>query len=398
MEFDTFTKQEALAALFAAWQPARTAETVGVEECVGRVCASRLSSVLAHPVVRASCMDGIAVASSAFDDGRPDLAAFRLGEDYVRADTGDDFDDRFDAVVRIEDVTFLEGGGIALPDGLEIRAGMNVEPSGRSLAPGDFLMAAGWRIRPEDPASLVRGGITEVPVVARPRVAFIPTGSELVPAGTVPGRGQQVDCNSTFARHVLAAYGAEPVLYPIVRDKEADLEAALDTALAETDIVLVNGGSSKGEEDLNATLVRQRGEVVCHGVLAAPGRPTLLGVIDGRPVVVVPGPMVGCCYVFDWCIARIVAHALGIEPEQHRRVQAVLTGDLNCPQSLEFWNRLDLRRTEDGFEAEPLSLGRGDGLYRIGVTSGQYINRIDEQPHKAGEELTVDLLCDPGCL
>jgi molybdopterin molybdotransferase/putative molybdopterin biosynthesis protein len=398
MEFDTFTKQEALAALFAAWQPARTVETVAVDECVGRICAAEQSSVLAYPVVRASCMDGVAVASSAFGGGRPDLAAFRLGEDYVRADTGDDFDDRFDAVIRIEDVTFLEGGGIALPDELEMRPGMNVEPSGGSLAPGDFLMSAGWRIRPEDTASLVRGGITELPVVARPRVAFIPTGSELVPAGTVPGRGQQVDCNSTFARHVLASYGAEPVLYPIVRDKEADLEAALELALAEADIVLVNGGSSKGEEDLNATLVRKRGEVFCHGALAAPGRPTMIGLIDGRPVVVVPGPMVGCCYVFDWCVSRIVAHALGVEPAEHRRVQAVLTDDLNCPQSLEFWNRLDLRRTEGGFEAEPLSLRRGSGLYRIGVTSGQYINRIGEQPLKAGEELTVELLCDPGCL
>ncbi|MDR1713062.1 MAG: hypothetical protein LBR39_02755 [Coriobacteriales bacterium] len=398
MEFDKFTKQEALAALFAAWQPTRMTEQVAVDDSVGRVLASEQCSLLSYPVVRASCMDGIAVASAAFAAARPDLSGFALGRDYVRADTGDDFDDRFDAVIRIEDVTLLDGGGIALPEDLEVTAGMNVEPGGASLAPGDFLLPAGWRIRPEDTATLVRGGITAVEVVQRPRVAFIPTGSELVPAGAQPQRGQQVDCNSTFARHMLSSYGAVPVIYPIVRDKAADLASALDQALVQADIVLINGGSSKGEEDLNTTLVRQRGTVLCHGVLAAPGRPTLIGLIDDKPVVVVPGPMVGCCYVFDWCIKAVVAHALGTAPEQHQQVQAILTSDLKSPQVLEFWNRLEVRQTPEGYTAEPLSLHRGSGPYRIGVTSGQYINQIGEPPHKAGETLTVELRANPACL
>jgi molybdopterin molybdotransferase/putative molybdopterin biosynthesis protein len=398
MEFDSYSKQEVLTALFAAWQPARTIEEVPVDDAVARICATELVSQFTLPVLRASSKDGIAVDSARFVSGRPDTAHFVLGQDYVRADTGDDFDDRFDAVIRIEDVTFLQGGGLALPPDLKVAPGLNVDAAGSSLAAGDFLMRPGWWIRPQDLATLVRGGITQVPVVRRPRVAFIPTGSELVPAGTTPDRGQSVDCNSTFARHVLADYGAEALIYPIVRDVDSDLEAALDTALDAADIVLINGGSSKGAEDLNASLLRRRGQRICHGAAAAPGRPLAIALIDNKPVLNIPGPMVACCYVFDWCVAAVVAQALGVGAFEHRQAQATLTADLEFPQSLEFWNRLDIKRTANGYEATPVSLHKGRGVYRIGVTSGQYINQLGEKPHQKGDKIVVDLLCDPAFL
>jgi molybdopterin molybdotransferase/putative molybdopterin biosynthesis protein len=197
---------------------------------------------------------------------------------------------------------------------------------------------------------------------------------------------------------MLAEYGAEPLIYPIVRDVASELEVALNSALDAADVVLINGGSSKGEEDLNARLLRNRGQLICHGAAAAPGRPLAVALIDGKPVINVPGPMVACCYVFDWCVAPVVAHALEVAPSEHRRVQATLTAEMSFPQSLEFWNRLDVKRTADGYEASPLSLHKGRGPYRIGVPKGQYINHLGETAPQKGETILIDLLCNPAYL
>ncbi|MDR3052602.1 MAG: molybdopterin molybdotransferase MoeA [Coriobacteriales bacterium] len=395
MKFDDYTRQQVLDRLFAEWTPKPQTITAAVDNAVGYITAADVYSRVTQPVVRASRMDGIAVRSADFAQGRPDLEGFKLGRDYVRADTGDDFDDAFDAVIKIEDVTMLKGGGIALADELVVTPRMNVEPTGESLRKSDLLFHSGWKVRPVDVALLVRAGHTEIAVIAPPRVTFIPTGNELVCAGSLPGRGQNIDSNSTLARHMLSSLGAEVSCLPIVRDKQAALAEALDTALAQADIVVINGGSSKGEDDLNAALLKSRGTVICHGASAAPGRPVCVAVIEGKVVVNVPGPMVATYYVFEWCLAGIIARWLGVRTHEHPRIKVRLTKDLNTRKGFQFWSRLDVRRSPEGYSATPLSLNRGDGPYIIGVPNAQFINSLEGGDYPAGSELEVELLCDP---
>ena len=129
-----------------------------------------------------------------------------------------------------------------------------------------------------------------VPVRRKPRVAFIPTGSELVPAGVRPLRGQNVDANSLMVKHMLAAYGAEPLMFPIVKDDPQALEEAFAEALAAADLVVINGGSAVGKEDFNVRMIEERGKVIHHYIAAVPGRPMMLAVANGKPVVDLPGP------------------------------------------------------------------------------------------------------------
>ena len=308
------SREEALADFFAAWEPARSVEYVALDDAVGRVLACDLASTNTLPVVRASSFDGIAVKSAAFANGMPDTSSWKPGVDYVRADTGDDFPDAFDAVVMIEKAVVREDGSVTFDDDVTVEPGSGVRPAGSTLRAGEPLMSAGSIIRPTDLAALAMGGATMVPVRVKPRVAFIPTGSELVPAGIKPRRGQNVDTNSLMCKHLLIEYGAEPVVFPLVHDDPVELERAFEAALATADVVVVNGGSALGEEDFNVKLVERRGQVVHHYIAAVPGRPLMLAVADGKPVVDLPGPTMAAYFGSEWCLQAITARILGIPP------------------------------------------------------------------------------------
>jgi molybdopterin molybdotransferase/putative molybdopterin biosynthesis protein len=402
MDFDHITRKEALDRLFARYRPQQVTESCKTDDAAGRVTAADIVSVNRQPVFRASKMDGVAVRSSDFSgERRPDTTKYRLGIDYVRADTGDDFDDAFDAVVMIEDVAFVtdangdEGEGFTLAEGVSVNAGKNIVAGGNDLTQGDLLIGKNKKLRSFDLTVIARGGLREIPVVKRPVVCFIPTGSELVPTGTLPARGEIIDSNSVLARHMLSEMGAEVITLPIVKDKKTELDAALSEALKLGDIVVINGGSSKGKDDLNHGLLAERGELICHGTLAAPGRPVGIALIGGKPIINVPGPMVACYFVFDWCLRAIIAGALGIPPVRPQKIKAQLTEDLHTPDSIEFLNRLHISRSEDGtFLATPLKLNRAAGeVYILGADSGQFVNAIGTSLYPKGSVIEAELLC-----
>jgi molybdopterin molybdotransferase/putative molybdopterin biosynthesis protein len=382
MELTTYSRKEALERLFAVWKPESEAETVALEEAYGRITAEPVLARLTIPVVRASAMDGIAVRSSDFvaddfvaddfvaDDfvandfapGPPPTGAWLPGRDYVRADTGDDFDDRFDAVIKVEDLEFLppDGQGLRIKPGLEVRKGLNVMPAGSVIREGETILGKGLPVRSCDLGALAEGGVDAVSVVKKPRVAFIPTGNELVEAGKKPGRGQRVDSNSVMARRMLLEMGAEPILYPLVKDDYQALKAVFFDALERSDIVIINGGSSKGSEDYAWRIIAEAGEAVCHGVAAAPGRPLMLALCRGRAVVNAPGPLAACWFCMDWCVRALVSRALGIPTPRRPRVEAVLSegaGSLKNP-GMELLSRIELyRKKNGGFEARPVKRG-----------------------------------------
>lgn len=184
-EEDYPTRKQVLERLFEKWSPAWEKEEIPVEEAIGRVPCEEVYALCSIPVVRASSMDGVGVRSADFADGIPDTSRWTQGKEFVRADTGDDFDDRYDAVIRIEDVS-LDENGLSVHPEVKVTPGLGIRPQGSMLKEGDLLVKKNRPLRPVDLAALVMGGIRTIPVYRRPRVAFIPTGSELIPTG---GRG-----------------------------------------------------------------------------------------------------------------------------------------------------------------------------------------------------------------
>ncbi|MDR1514337.1 MAG: hypothetical protein LBS45_01470, partial [Synergistaceae bacterium] len=263
---------EIMEKLLANWAPDPGREHVSVEDALGRVPARDILSEMDIPVHRGAECDGIAVRSQNFAGGVPDVSSWALGTDFAMVNMGDDFDDRFDAVIPIEAVD-LSSGNLVLLDGASAAPGRLVEPKGGTVREGGILARSGARLSSIDIANLTTAGITSACVLKRPKVAFIPTGNELVPAGSRPSRGQVVDCDSAMARALLGARGAEVVPFPIVNDVRRDLENALSQAMSSSDIVLVSGGSSKGTEDLCPRLIERNAVFFNHYVRARPGRP-----------------------------------------------------------------------------------------------------------------------------
>ncbi len=343
------TRTDALRELCERWRPAPATEVVGLADACGRVTAEEVRALYSLPVKRSSKRDGIAVRAADFTAGAPDTAAWMRGADYAQADTGDDFPDAFDAVIAAEAIAYDDRGALRIVDfPSDLRPGDGVNPCGSIVRADEVLASARTRLTPELVASLAVGGHAQVRVLTGPRVAFIPTGSELVPFGTYPRRGQNLEANSLLVRGMLKTWGAEVVCYPIVRDDEEALEAALDRALAAADIVLVNGGSSRGEEDFNSRLLERRGAYFRHGVRAVPGRPVGIALIDGKPVVNVPGPVLAAFLSMDWLVRGLVAHYQGVPMPRRPVVRARLSEDVSKPEAFERLVRVSLAPDGDG--------------------------------------------------
>jgi molybdopterin molybdotransferase/putative molybdopterin biosynthesis protein len=201
-----------------------------------------------------------------------------------------------------------------------------------------------------------------------------------------------------MVKHMLLDMGAEPRLFPIHRDDPSRLKASLLEALALSDAVIINGGSSKGADDYNARLLAELGDLVCHGVHAAPGRPVCVAVIDNKPVINVPGPMLAAYFTMDWCIRGIVCRFLGIPVPVRSTVKAVLRGETPrraLPDGFEFFSRMILTRIDtDGgvnYEARPVPLDRVPGMRTMGFHNAQYIFK-GPYPASPGDEIEVELL------
>lgn len=291
--------EDVLIELFKHIAAAGGVEILPLESLNGRVLAADLYAKHTLPLVRSAGVDGIAVRWTDFKNGLPDSSAWVKGEHYVMADTGDDFADRFDTVIRIESVVFNENGGFSLEPGLNVQPGQLVGASGGTVREGERLLCRGTRLTPMQIGMIATGGYAHAPVYRKPVVAYIPTGSELVEPGVEIRRGQNVQSNGVMLRAMLAEWNADFLQYPIIRDERAAIETAFEDALQRADIVMMSGGSSKGSEDFTARVMMRRSSYFQHGLQHVPGRPAGVGAVDGKPVITLPGPPYGAYVVMQ---------------------------------------------------------------------------------------------------
>lgn len=392
MEFSNLpNRKTVLAQLFELWKPQREIEIIPPWDALNRVTSDDVFSVVNLPVYRSSVGDGIAVASERFKAGVPDTSHWVKGVDYAQADTGDDFPDEFDAVIMVEDVTFLETGGIKLVEGVAVHPGVCVRESGSVVKKGEFLMGKNLPIRPLDMSCLIMGGLSEIKVYKKPVVAFLPTGNELISAGSPLTRGKNIDTNSYLVKNILLEYGAEPLLYPILKDDPMLIREMLEKALKEADIVIINGGSSKGSEDYNAILLKEKGQLICHGVAAAPGRPMAMAIVDNKPVINLPGPSIAAFYGLDWCIKAIICKYLNLPLLQRPTIKAYLEHDVVFNPPMEVLRMVELRNDGDTYFATILDSKTTSNSRHL-KANGLLITPPSGGVFKKGEKVEVELL------
>lgn len=292
-----------------------------------------------------------------------------------------------DAVVMVEHTEELDARtiGVTRP----VAPGENVIRRGEDISAGSVVLPAGHRLRPQDLGMLAAVGVTTVEVRSPWRVGIISTGDELVLPGEVPAPGQVRDINSYSLYGAVAACGGEPYLYGIVRDDFREMRDCLARALAETDMVLLSGGSSVGTRDVAAQVIGDLGEpgVLFHGLSLKPGKPTIGAVVGGKPVFGLPGHPASALVIFELLVAPLIRYAdYPGDDFWEFPLRARITRNLRSAPGREDFVRVKLKLEGGVLCAEPVlgksglisTMVRADGLARIpaekeGVEAGEWV-------------------------
>jgi molybdopterin molybdotransferase len=347
-----------------AWEPAFAVEEIDTPSALGRVLAQDVRSTEDLPPFRRSLMDGFACRAADIVSvpvslrlvgevamGAPAGVAVGAGE-AVRVPTGGMLPEGSDVVVPIEQAE-VEGEQVEIRAALA--AGRHLIERGEDVTAGDVVLAEGRRLRPPDIGALMGLGIGRISVYRLPRVGIISTGDEVVSSDTAPPFGKIRDLNSYSLAAYVEAQGAIPRRYGIVPDEEETLLAAAQQALAESDLLLFNGGTSVGVKDVVAPVIERLGRpgVLIHGVDIRPGKPTIFAVCDGKPVFGLPGQPVSVLNTFDQFVAPVLRRMLKI-PDEVRTVRARLTHPIRSADGREDHVRVSLEQREDGCWATPI--------------------------------------------
>jgi len=280
---DVRSLDEARKILKTGFTCAASGEQVPLIASVGRVTAEPIFARYSVPEVHLAAMDGIAVRSSE-TEGASEQRPVML-EHAVRVNTGNIVPPEYDAVIMIEEVN-VDG------DHFRIRRPahpwQHVRPAGEDIGETEMAVPSYHRIRPEDLGALAAYGITRVNVLTV-KIGLIPTGSELVPHGTAPAPGQVVESNTVMAEAMLGSLGATCTRYPMAKDDPDTIKEAVRRAVEENDLVIVSAGSSAGTRDYTADVIRELGDVLVHGIAIKPGKPAIIGRVEGKPVIGMPG-------------------------------------------------------------------------------------------------------------
>jgi len=365
-------------------------EVVNTWDAAERVTAEPVYSKISSPHYNSSAMDGIA-ALSAKTFGASDRNQIELeeGKDYIVVDTGDPIPREFDCVIMVEDLIKVSDNRVRIYSSAV--PWQNIRPIGEDIVENQLIVPSSHSIRPVDLGAMIAGGVNAVAVYKRPVVGIIPTGTEIVEPGTELKVGDIIDFNSRVFSAQVSNWGGIPKRYGIVKDNYEEIKKTVALANSQCDIVLINAGSSAGREDFTSQVISELGEVIIHGVAIKPGKPVIMGIIKGKPIVGIPGYPVSAYFIMELIVKKWVEAYQGINTKDLKKVKATLSRRvMSSLKYLEFV-RMKLGYVGNKLIATPLSRGAGatmslvkaDGILEV----PQSVEGLE-----AGTEVDVKLL------
>jgi len=416
------------------------AESIPLDEnALGRVLSESIWAKISSPNYHASAMDGFAVRAIMTNGALPSIPLnLEIGPDAEYVDTGDPLPEWADSVIPIENVESLDERGeitkeIRKPKAIRIRAAVapwsHVRPLGEDIVATQLVLPAGHILRAFDLGAIAASGYDEIKVARKPRVAILPTGTELVPIGSKLKSGDILEYNSLVLAAQIKMMGGEPTRFPITKDDFDLICQRVQEAAQDHDLILLNAGSSAGAEDFSAKVVEKLGTLLVHGVAVRPGHPVILGVIarseatkqsqpttkreialhpmgarnDIVPIIGVPGYPVSAALTIEIFVEPLMAKWLGRKPNELPIETAQLTRKINSPAGDEDYVRVVVGKVGDKLLAAPLARGAGvitslvqaDGLVILppgiqGVEAGEAV-RV--HLYKSKSELEHTIFC-----
>lgn len=392
--------EEALAEYMVALETAGAlqpqTEWVNTYEALGRQTAGPVFAKCCSPLFNAAAMDGIAVRAAATkgaSESRP--LTLKLGEDYKIVDTGDPVKAPFDAVIMAEDVIETDEEHVQI---LASVPGWNhVRSIGEDIVAGEMILQTGHTVRPVDIGVLLASGNLQVQVHKKPQVAIIPTGTEIIEPKDQPEEGDIIDSNSgMFAGQVTEA-GGVPQRLAIVEDDYEKIKETVLTALESSDMVLINAGSSAGKEDYTVHILREIGQVVVHGVAMKPGKPVILAIVNGKPVIGLPGYPVSAYLAFENFVTPVLRRLSGEwingQGEPKNLVKAVISRRMVSSLKHREYVRVKVGKVGGKLVAAPLARGAGAAMSLVRA-DGFCIIPQNSEGYEAGETVEVELYKD----
>jgi molybdenum cofactor synthesis domain-containing protein len=391
------SREEALERFEAALFPRELAtERRKLAEAVGCTLAGDIVAPIDVPPFDRSNVDGFAVRSTDLASAAESAPVhLMLNEEVIACGTapshlvlpktatpiatGGPIPRGADAVVMVEHTQ--PSGERAIEVRRAATPGQFVSFAGSDIARGEALLRAGTVIGSREIGMLAACGIAEVPVRRSVRVAVISTGDELIQPGQPLRPAAIYDSNGAIVTAAINENGGSAVFWGAIPDDEEQLEAAMRRALAETDMAVLSGGTSKGAGDVTHRIIARLGQpgIICHGVALKPGKPLCLAVCEGKPVVILPGFPTSAMFTFHDMIVPVLRRLAGLPPRSDATVKAKVPVRIPSELGRTEFVMVSLVDGADGLIAYPSGKGSGavtsfsqaDGFLRIDALADQ---------------------------
>ncbi len=378
---------------YASDLPRVETENIFLMESRGRILALDIDADIDLPDFMRSTMDGYAVcASSTFGASEANPAyltvkgsvsmgespAFSIGVgEAAKISTGGMLPNGADSVVMIEHTEAIDKTTIEAYK--SVAPGQNILEKGEDMHKGQTLVPAGKPLRAQEIGLLAAFGVKKVTVYKKPVVGIISTGDEVVSIKDTPAPGQIRDINMYTLSGLVEKAGAVPIPYGIVRDDFDDLYEKCTAALAQSDMVLISGGSSVGTRDFTIEVLSAlpASEILVHGISISPGKPTILARSGDQAVWGLPGQVTSTMVVFEIVVRPFVEHigGLSFEHKRHFNPVARLNRNISSTQGRTDYIRVKLIEKNGILWAEPIlgksglinTMVKADGLIEIGI-------------------------------
>lgn len=393
-EFFNVTPVETVFTLISGFPKTET-EDVPLLEAAGRILARGMDADIDLPGFNRSTMDGYAVrASDTFgaSEGNPAYleicGSIQMGEKpavsvstgkTARIATGGMLPDGADAVMMIEHTSEIDDTTIEVYK--RVAPGTHVIQKDEDFRKNSRLLEPGTPLRPQEIGIIAAMGKTSVSVFKKPVIGIISTGDEVVPADRVPEAGCIRDVNTYTLAAAIHSCGGVPRSYGVVKDRLDELSAVAEKALAESDMVILSGGSSVGTRDLTIEVIEGFPDAVIHvhGLPVRPGKPTILANAGGKSVWGLPGHVASAMVIFEVFVKPCIDHIRGKNPlkEKTWRIPAFLTRNLSSAQGRIDYVRVRLVEEDGACFAEPVlgpsgllrTMLAADGLIKIDMNT-----------------------------
>ncbi len=412
------SREEALRILNAQFLiPDLPVEEIPISAALGRVLALDATSPCDLPGFDRSTMDGYVVRSlDTFGaaESRPallhvvgDIAMGIMPErsiargEAMKIATGGALPAGADAIVMLEHTQPVDATSIEVVK--DVAPLENVVQAGDDIKKNEMILNRGHPMRPHDMAALAGVGITAITVFKKPKVAIISTGNEIVSAEKSPGPGQIRDSNSYNLEGLVTLTGGIPVKMGIIPDDYSRLRSALETAIDDSELVLMTGGSSVGAADLTAKVINDAGQpgVLVHGVAIKPGKPLVAGLVKSKghavPIFGLPGHPAAVSICFDLFVKPVLVSLTGEIPDAvlegvspSRTLRARLARSIPSSSGREDHVRVTLEKRVDGLWARPV-FGASGLISTLVKAVGTVVVPVNKIGIEAGEEVEVRL-------